>query len=332
MWHVLRLLTGEKMPLRVSGCVLRIDFACPAPPLGGMERKSQMDLFGAVALIVFALNLAFNQVVIKVTAGGFSPVFAAGLRSAGAVVVLLIWMRMRGVSLSVPRAAWFGGILSGALFALEFTILFTALDITSVARVSVIFYTMPVWLALIAHFVFPGERLTRWKIAGLLMAVTGVALALLDRGGCEVSLLGDLLALASAFCWAAIVLCVRLTPLGEVPPAQQLMFQVLVSAPILLLIAPLFGPLIRDLGPIHYAGLAFQIICVASLGFLAWFWLLSIYPSSSVASFSFLSPVFAVLLGWLLLSEEVAVTVWMALVLVAGGIFLINWRPRVGSD
>ena len=295
-----------------------------------MERKSQMDLFGAVALIVFALNLAFNQVVIKVTGEGFNPVFAAGIRSVGAVVVLLIWMRLSGVSFSVPRAAWFGGILSGILFATEFTILFIALDIGTVSRVSVIFYTMPVWLALIAHFLFPGEGLTVWKIAGLVLAVSGVAMALLDRGSTEVSLLGDLLALGSAFCWAAIILCLRLTALREVPPAQQLMFQLVVSAPILLLIAPFFGPLIRDLEPIHYAAMAFQIVCVASLGFLAWFWLLSIYPSSSVASFSFLSPVFAVILGWLLLSEDVALSVWVALVLVASGIFLINRKPREG--
>jgi drug/metabolite transporter (DMT)-like permease len=55
---------------------------------------------------------------------------------------------------------------------------------------------------------------------------------------------------------------------------------------------------------------------------------MKIYPASSVASFSFLSPVFSVILGWLLLSEEVALSVWIALVLVAGGIWLINRRPR----
>ncbi|MGB3246397.1 MAG: DMT family transporter [Sulfitobacter sp.] len=293
-----------------------------------MERKSHIDLFGAVALILFALNLAFNQVVVKVTAGGFSPVFLAGLRSAGAVVVLLVWMRFRGVSLNIPRSAWWGGVLCGVLFAIEFTFLFIALDITTVSRASVIFYTMPVWLALAAHMLFPGEQLTRMKIAGLVMAMAGVTVAMMDRGGGAVSWAGDLLALGSALCWAGIVLCIRLTPLSEVPPAQQLIFQVAVSAPILLLIAPLFGPLIRDIGPIHIAGMAFQIVCVASLGFLAWFWLLSIYPASSVASFSFLSPVFSVSLGWLLLSEHVAPSIWGALVLVAGGVYLINRKPR----
>ncbi len=307
---------------------LHIDIRSSSPAVIGMERKANMDLFGATALIAFALHLAFNQVVIKVTSGGFNPVFLAGLRSAGAVVVLLIWMRWRGISLSVPREAWRAGIIAGMLFAFEFTCLFTALDITTVSRASVIFYSMPVWLALIAHFVLPGERLSGLKIVGLVLAMAGVAVALSDRSGGQVSWTGDLLALMSAFCWAGIVLCVRITPLAKVPPAQQLIFQVAVSAPILLLIAPLFGPLIRDLQTIHLAGLAFQIIGIASLGFLVWFWLMTIYPASSVASFSFLSPVFSVILGWLLLSEDVALSVWGALVLVATGIYLINRKPK----
>lgn len=292
-----------------------------------MERKDHIDLFGAAALIAFALHLAFNQVVVKVTAGGFSPVFSAGLRSAGAVIVLLIWMYLRGVSFHVPRRAWAGGVAAGCFFAFEFTCLFIALDVSTVSRASVIFYSMPVWLAIAAHFLFPGEGLTRLKIVGLVLAMAGVALALLDRDAVGVSWTGDILALMSAFCWAGIVLCVRITPLSEVPPAPQLLFQVVVSAPILLLIAPLFGPLIRDLQPIHVAGLLFQIIAVASLGFLVWFWLMKIYPASSVASFSFLSPVFSVILGWLLLSEDVALSVWGALVLVASGIYLINRKP-----
>ncbi len=305
-----------------------IDIGVASSAVGAMERRANMDLFGAVALIAFALHLAFNQVVIKVTSGGFNPVFSAGLRSAGAVVVLLIWMRLRGISLHVPREAWKAGLVAGLLFAFEFTCLFTALDITTVSRASVIFYSMPMWLALIAHFLLPGERLSGVKIVGLLLAMAGVALALSDRSGGDVSWTGDLLALMSAFCWAGIVLCVRITPLAKVPPAQQLIVQVVVSVPVLLLIAPLFGPLMRDVQVIHLAGLAFQIVGIASLGFLFWFWLMTIYPASSVASFSFLSPVFSVLLGWLLLSEDVALSVWGALILVASGIYLINRKPR----
>lgn len=293
-----------------------------------MERQSHIDLFGAVALISFALHLSFNQVVIKVTSGGFNPVFAAGLRSAGAVFVLLLWMRLRGVPMGIERAARPAALIAGLLFTFEFICLFVALDLTTVSRSSVIFYSMPVWLALAAHFLLPNERLTGLRIAGLALAMAGVALALSDRSSGDASWAGDLLALTSAFCWAGVALCVRITPLASVPPAMQLIAQVGISAPIMLFLAPLFGPLVREIEFIHIAGLTFQIVAVASLGFLAWFWLMTIYPASSVASFSFLSPVFSVLLGWLLLSEEVAPSVWGALVLVAIGIYLINRRPR----
>lgn len=294
-----------------------------------MERKSTVDAFGAVALTAFALHLAFNQVVIKVTAGGFSPFFAAGLRSAGAVLVLLLWMYLRGVSFRMPRAAVPWAVVSGLLFAFEFMCLYTALDVSTVSRSSVIFYSMPLWLALASVVLLPDEGLTRRKALGLALAFGGVVVALAERGGGQISWTGDILALMSALCWAGIVLVVRVTPLAHVSPEQQLISQVMISAPIMLLLAPFFGPLLRDVQPIHIAGMAFQIIAVASLGFLAWFWLMKQYPANSVASFSFISPVASVLLGWILLGEEIAASIWVALVLVAAGITLINRKPKV---
>ena len=287
-----------------------------------------MDAIGAAALIAFAFLLSFNQVVIKVVNEGFGPIFSAGLRSLGAVIVLYFWMRLRGISTSIPKAAVPAGILTGVLFGVEFMLLFSALDLTTVSRASVIFYSMPVWLALAAHFTMPEDRMNGFKLLGLILAMSGVALALLDRSDASASLRGDIMALGAALCWPAIALCVKVTPLNKVPPAQQLMFQVVVSTPVLLIAAVVSADLLRDPQPIHYVGLLFQIIAVASLGFLFWFWLLTIYPASSVASFSFLSPVFAVLLGWLLLNETVGLRVWVALLLVASGIYMINRRPR----
>lgn len=303
-------------------------FARHRAPYRGMERKTQIDTFGAVALTAFALHLSFNQVVIKVTGDGLSPVFAAGVRSAGAVVVLLAWMYLRGVSLRIPARARKWAVLSGVLFAFEFLCLYNALDLTTVSRSSVIFYSMPLWLALASIVLLPDERLTRRKALGLALAFSGVVVALTDRNSGEASLAGDLLALCSALSWAGIALLVRVTPLADVPPEQQLVSQVAVSAPILLLLSPLFGPFIRELEPIHIWGMAFQIIAVGSFGFLAWFWLMKRYPANGVASFSFISPVASVLMGWFLLGERIAPSIWLALVLVAVGITLINRAPR----
>jgi drug/metabolite transporter (DMT)-like permease len=291
-----------------------------------MERKTSIDAFGATALIGFALLLGLNQVVIKVTGGGFGPVLLAALRSAGAVVILLIWMRYKGVPVIMPKGVSRWGVLSGCLFTFEFICLFTALDLASVSRVSIIFYSMPVWLALAAHMFLPGEQLSRKRILGLAIAMAGVMWALADRNGTDVSWLGDLAALGAALGWASLALLVRTTPLSTVKPEIQLLWQVAISAPILFALAPFMGDLVRDVEPIHLAGLAFQIVFISSLGYLFWFWLLTIYPAAFVASFSFLSPVFSVFLGWLLLKEQVEISILGALVMVATGIYLINRR------
>lgn len=212
-----------------------------------MTRKSHIDLIGAVALTAFALNLALNQVVVKVSNGGFQPVFMAALRSIGAGVVLVLWMRARGISLRLPQPAQVGAALAGCLFAVEFIFLFTALDLTTVSRASILFYAMPIWLALASHVLLPGERLSPLRILGMALAMGGVVLAVSDRGGGQASVMGDVLAIGAGMCWAGIALCVRITPLSAVPAAQQLLWQLLISAPLLLVASLFFGELVRDL-------------------------------------------------------------------------------------
>lgn len=299
-----------------------------------MERRPHIDAAGAAALIGLSLLLAFNQVVVKVVNDGFQPVYVAGLRSVGAVLCVWLWIRLRGRSLDLRRDCLLPGLLIGALFAAEFVCLFVALDLTTVARTSIIFYSMPVWLALGAHVLIPGDRITPRKAAGLAIAFLGVAWAIGNRDGAgqEASLPGDLLALAGALAWAGVVLTARTTKLRHLHPEMQQIWQLLVSAPILLVLAPalipLLGPLSRDPQALHWAGLGFQIVVVAAAGYLFWFWLLSVYPASGVASFSFLTPLCGVGLGAWLLGEQLGPGTLVAGLLVALGLMLINWPSR----
>ena len=296
-----------------------------------MERRDRIDPAGAAMLIGFAVLFGLNQVAIKVVGGGIQPVFAAALRSAGAVLCVAAWMRLRGLSLRPEPGTVPAGLLIGALFAVEFLALFIALDLTGVVRASVLFYSMPVWLAIAAHYVLPGERMHRAKAAGLALASAGVVVALADRGGAgEGSLAGDLLAVVAAMGWAGLALVARASALARVRPEKQLLWQVVVSTPLLLALAPAFGPLLRDPTPLHWASLGFQTVVVVSGGFILWLWLLARYPASGVASFSFLTPVVGVALGWALLGEPVGPGVIVSAALVAAGIVLVN-RPVGGG-
>ena len=289
------------------------------------ERKSYIDGQGAILLIGFSLLLGFNQVVIKVSNGGFQPVFQAGVRSALALVFLALWMWWRAIPLMPRRVNFLPGLFVGLLFSFEFICLFVALDYTSIARSSIMFYSMPVWLAIAAHFVLPNERLTALRSLGLLLAMVGMIWSLgsglFIEGG---SITGDLLALLSAFGWGAIALTVRLSSLSRERAETQLFIQLLISAPVLLIASLWFGDWLREPTYISYAALLFQALVIAFFAFLLWFWIMTIYPASGVASFSFLSPIFSVALGWLILGEGVSFNLVGALACVALGLVLIN--------
>ena len=289
-------------------------------------RKDRLDAFGGSVLFGVTLLLAFNQIIIKLVNAGLQPVFFAGLRSALAVGFVWAWLAWKGRPPRLNRASWGAGFLIGVVFAAEFLFLFLALDLTSVGRTSLIMYSMPVWYALLAHFGL-GERITGMKAAGLALAFTGCALAILSRPGTgEASLLGDLCALGAAWGWALTAFVARRPVMRAEGPEMQLFWMVLVSAPILLLAAPFFGPLVRDLQPVHLVGLLFQASVVVAGGFITWLWLMSVYPSSTVASFSFLTPILALGLGALVFGESITWPILAAALLVAAGIVLIN-RP-----
>lgn len=290
-------------------------------------RKTSLDATGAGVVVGVTLLLAINQIVVKEANHGLQPVFFAGLRSVLAAGCVWAVLRLRGRPLRLRGKDLLPGLLIGAVFAVEFMGLFLALDLTAVGRASVIFYSMPVWLGLMAHFGLPGERLTRTRATGILLAFAGTALAILSRpSGGHASLAGDLWALVGAVCWALTAFIARKSTLAEAGPEMQLFWMVLVSGPLLLAASPLFGPMIRDIQPVHWVYLAFQASVVVTGGFMAWLWLLSVYPAAIVASFSCLTPIFAILLGRALYGEPLTLPLVGAVALIAAGIALVNRR------
>ncbi|MEM0943907.1 MAG: DMT family transporter [Pseudomonadota bacterium] len=295
-------------------------------------RRDRIDAQGAVLLIGFSLLMGLNQALIKLVNAGMAPVFQAGLRSALAVLPVLIFALITRKKLSVTDGSLGPGLICGGLFALEFVLLFQALDYTSVARTSIFFYTMPFWVALGAHWLIPGERLTSRRLAGLGLAILGVALALSGRDETlgPLAWLGDLMCLLAAICWAVLALIMRVSRFRHASPEMQLLYQLGVSAPVLLVLAPTFGDTFREMTEILWAVFAFQVLVVVSVGFLTWFWVLSVYPAPQMASFSFLAPVFGVLAGWAIFGDPLTPQILAALGLVGAGIFLVNWRGTLG--
>jgi drug/metabolite transporter (DMT)-like permease len=295
-----------------------------------LERKDRIDLFGASVLVSLSAVMGLNQVLIKLVNSGLQPVFQAGLRSLFAILPVLIFALLMRKKISISDGSFWPGMLAGLFFATEFLLLFLALDYTTVARASIFFYTMPFWAAIGAHFFISGERLSVVRIIGLVLAFFGVVLALSENASpaSENALLGDIFCIVGAVFWAGILLLARATKLSRACPEMQLLYQLLVSSFVLLALSPLFGEPVREFTPTIAAIFAFQVIGVACIGFLTWFWILSIYPASDMASFGFLAPVFGVIFGGLVLGENITFNIVIALALVGTGITLVNRKSR----
>ena len=293
-----------------------------------MKKKEKIDLFGALALMSLSALLGLNHVIIKVVNTGLNPVFFAGLRSLLAFFFLIIYFKLTNKKIEFSKDKMGISILAGIVFALEFLLLFLALDFTSVARNSILYYSMPIWVTVFGHFFLPNERLNFFKSVGLISAFAGVALAVSNNNETfsiyNWQLIGDFFAIMAAILWAMLIYLVKGTSFKEVPPEMQLVWMVMVSAPILLIASLFFGDLVREFQIIHLWGLLFQSIVVVAGGFLFWLWLAAIYPASGVASFSFLSPIFTILFGWAILNETVNYTFIAAAILVVVGLVFIN--------
>ena len=299
-----------------------------------LQRKNKIDAFGAALLVATSAIMGLNQSLIKIVNEGLQPVFQAGLRSLYAILPLVLFALWKRKKLSMSDGSFWPGLLSGLFFSTEFVLLFQALDFTTVARASIFFYTMPFWAALGAHFLIPGERLTMVRVLGLVLAFLGVTLALSNNAepATDKALIGDVYCIVGAMFWAGILLLARTTKLSRACPEMVLFYQLLVSSVVLLALAPFFGQPVRELTPLIGGIFAVQVLGVVCLGFLTWFWILSIYPSSDMASYSFLAPVFGVVFGWLILDERLTVLTFAALVLVGVGIVLVNRKPKQVSQ
>jgi drug/metabolite transporter (DMT)-like permease len=277
-----------------------------------------------------------NQVSIKIASAGIPPMLQAGGRSLLSGCLVLAWAWFRNIPLFERDGSLKAGLLVGFAFAVNFMLVYPGLQYTTASRSVLFIYSMPFFVAIAAHYLIPGDRITPIKAIGLVASFAGLALALRDGllGGSEGTLLGDLLCLGSAMGWALATMLMRVTRLRSIPPEKVLLYQLGISAPILLGVSAAIGEPIPPLPkPSELLAFGYTVVIVAFITYIIWVWLLSRHPASSVSSFVFLAPIFGMFAGATLLGETVNAQTWMSLALVAFGIALINRpvRPKAPS-
>ncbi|MER7463462.1 EamA family transporter [Streptomyces sp. NPDC097981] len=282
----------------------------------------------ALAVLVAAV-WGFNFVVIEIGLGHFPPLLLSALRFLVAALPAVFFVGR-------PRTAWKWIVAVGvALGVAKFGLLFTGMAAGMPAGLSsLVLQVQSVFTAVLASVVLR-ERPGRVRMAGMAVALAGIAVAAVD-GGTSGPVLGFTLVVAAAACWGVSNVLTR-----KASPPDALNFMVWVcTVPVLPLFALsllLEGPE-RDLAALRgldWSGAAVigYVAWVSTVfGFGAWNHLLKRYPASSVAPFSLLVPVFGMSSAALVLGEDVSGLRWVAALLLVGGVGMTSLAPaRAGT-
>jgi drug/metabolite transporter (DMT)-like permease len=293
------------------------------------DRKDHLDVLAVGSLVFCCFLWGLNQVAAKAAMPEIPGLWQAAGRSIGGAALVWLWSRGRGIALFERDATLPGGLLAGVLFAAEFFCIFIGLQFTSASRMVVFIYIAPFVVALGMPLIARSERLGAVQIGGLLLAFAGVAWAF-SEGFSRPAIgpkqwIGDALGVLGGVLWGATTLAVRASALTLATAEKTLLYQLAVSAVLLLAGALLAGaPLPTHVSTLAWASLAFQIVIVTFASYLLWFWLIRHYPATRLASFTMLTPVFGLVLGAMLLAEPITARLVLALATVASGIFIVN--------
>jgi len=252
------------------------------------------------------------------------PVFAAGVRFLIAGALMAGWAAWRrGPRVLLPARRQLGGaMLVGVLLPGANAILFVAERHVPTSVAALVFASVPLWL--VSFRTATGDRPRLASLAGTAVGFGGVAL-LLDPAG-RATVWGLALVVLSTLTWATGSFLAARLPLPE-DTLGATAIEMLTGAALLLPLGIAFHGH-GSLDPATFSarslfGLAYLIAFGSLLGFTAYVWLLANAPIGTVATYAYVNPVVAIVLGTLVLHEGVTVRTGLGAAIVIAAVAVV---------
>jgi drug/metabolite transporter (DMT)-like permease len=301
--------------------------ASSAPGSATYHVTRPLDAFAAGIVVLLCLSWGFNQVSVKLAIHDIPPLTQGAVRSALAMLIVAAWCRLRGQPLFARDGTLATGLTVGVLFGFEFLCVYQSLAYTTATRTVLFIYLAPFFVVLGNRIFLPADRfsLAQWiglglSFAGMLVAFGAPTPALDPR-----QMLGDILAVCGAIFWAATTLTAKATRLNTITAEKVMLYQFALSAPMLAIAAYFAGEQVTHMpSALAWGALAYQTLWIASVTFVVWFGLIKHYSTNRLSAFSFLTPLFGVAAGHLVLNEPLTPAFAGAVALVAAGLVLVN--------
>jgi drug/metabolite transporter (DMT)-like permease len=285
-----------------------------------------MDLKGAAMAVLISLLWGANTVVIKMGLEDAPPLRLAWMRFVvgGVVICLWAWATGRFAGFRIEPGEWRPLIFLGLLFSVQMTATNVGTWLTSASHASVLLNLYAVHTVVLAHFLIPGDRLTARKLAGVLVAYSGIVLLgarQVTRG--SPTLLGDVVVTV-----AGVLLAERTVYLARavqrLDPVKLLLAQAVVGAACFGLASLLFEPATTRWTARLAGSIAYQGVLISGFNFVVNLALLRRYRPSALSAFFLTQPIFGVIAAALVAGDPLTLDLLVACAAVAVGIGLTS--------
>lgn len=281
--------------------------------------------FAAIYLIWGSTYLGIRYAVETIP-----PLLMMGLRHLAAGSALYAWTRWRGVARPRLRDWKYPAIVGTALFVGGHGGLAWGEQTVPSGVAALLGATLPIWILILARVWSTERKFSRSALAGIALGFVGVAVLfgpdLLRHSG-GLNLVGAAAVLLATFIWAAGTIYMRNVPMPASPTLSAAM-QMMAGGASLVAAASITG----ETAHFHFAAvtarswmaLAYLAVFGSLVAFTAYTWLQRVEKPSRVATYAYVNPVVAVLVGWLVAGEPINALTVVAMTIILAAVALVN--------
>ncbi|MDX1417648.1 MAG: drug/metabolite exporter YedA, partial [Candidatus Promineifilaceae bacterium] len=292
--------------------------------------KRRLTILIVLAFAAIYLIWGTTYLGIRIAVETIPPFFLAGIRFLFSGALLFIILRLRGVPMP-RRFHWRSAVIVGGLLLVGGNgfVTWSEQQVES-STAALVVATVPLWIALFDWLIFRGQRPRKRVTLGLMLGLLGIILLIGPGqilGTASFDLLSLLVLLLAPVLWSFGSLYSRQAEL----PGNTFMATAMemLAGGVLLLLAALLTGEMTQLNPAEFSNrsllaLIYLTIFGSIIAFSAYIWLLKYVPATKVATYTYVNPVFAVFLGWLILDEAITPTTIAATVIIILAVILIT--------
>lgn len=275
-----------------------------------------------------------TYLAIRYAVESIPPFFMAGIRNGLAGLMMILYARARGDS-APTRIHWRSAVVVGALMLAGGNGgVSWAEQVVPSGLAALLVATVPLWMVAFNAMFWERSRPTAREVAGIVLGFLGVLVLVGPdeiMGGGRIALSGAIVLVLASVSWSLGSLISRKAPLPKSPILATGM-EMFAGGALLLVGGLVSGEWSRlDIGAVTSTSalsLAYLLIFGSLIGFTAYVWLLRQTTPARAATYAYVNPIVAVLLGWMLADEALTTRTLLSAAVIVGAVVIVTWKKR----